>query len=363
MFEQSGTIANLGCSILAHYGLTPPNGTLPAADKLLKQGARNVVVLLLDAMGTYNMRQLLAPDGFFFRNLRATYTSVFPPTTAAATTSLESGLFPAQHGWLGWTMYYPQIDKNVEVFTNLGDDRKPAAAFAASHRFMPYATIQEQLRAAGHQAYTLAPWEEEPTDGIQAIAQRLQTLCAQPGNKYIYAYCNQPDKDMHVLGVNHPKVRDTLRAIEQTVQALSASLLDTLLLITADHGHIDIQGAVVADYPDIMDCLVRLPSIEPRCLNLFVKTGRQADFMRAFHAAFGEDFQLFTRQEALDSRLFGPPPLAKGLGETIGDYVAVARTPRTLFNSHNQLAVLKGAHAGGMDAERDIPLIAPPINR
>lgn len=70
MFETKNTIANLGCSILRHFGLETVNDTLPAADTWLEKGYRNVVVLLLDAMGLYNMEQLLSRDGFFYRHLK-----------------------------------------------------------------------------------------------------------------------------------------------------------------------------------------------------------------------------------------------------------------------------------------------------
>ena len=29
-----------------------------------------------------------------------------------------SGLYLNEHGWLGWDIYYPQVGKNVTVFTN-----------------------------------------------------------------------------------------------------------------------------------------------------------------------------------------------------------------------------------------------------
>ena len=32
--DYENCIANLGCSLLKYYGITPPNGTLAAADRL-----------------------------------------------------------------------------------------------------------------------------------------------------------------------------------------------------------------------------------------------------------------------------------------------------------------------------------------
>ena len=67
--DYGAGIANLACSVLAHYGVTPPTATLPAADALLQRRWRNVVVLLLDGMGVGILQKHLSPDGFFRRHL------------------------------------------------------------------------------------------------------------------------------------------------------------------------------------------------------------------------------------------------------------------------------------------------------
>ncbi len=223
---------------------------------------------------------------------------------------------------------------------------------------MPYESILERIARAGFGAHRLMPFGENKVESIRQMGEKLQELCAQPGKKYMYAYWSQPDSAMHTHGVGHEKVRSILWDIEDAVKGFAPLLKDTLLFITADHGHIDSRGEVILDDPILMDCLLRLPSIEPRTLNLFIKPGMQNVFKEHFAEHYGQDFLLFTRQEALDKKLFGPPPFARGLEGSLGDYIAVAKTNRTLFNNENQLAQLKGVHAGGMEKERRIPLIA-----
>ena len=111
--DYDNCIANLACSMMKHFGVEPPNPTLPLVDGLLDKRYKNVVVLLLDGMGNNIIEANLAPDGFFRSHLAGTYSSVFPPTTVAATTAMDSGLFPVQSAWLGWTGYFPEIDRNV----------------------------------------------------------------------------------------------------------------------------------------------------------------------------------------------------------------------------------------------------------
>ena len=52
---------------------------------------------------------------------------MFPPTTVSAATALETGLYPSQSGYLGWSIYWPYLKQNIAVFTNLTDDGIPAS--------------------------------------------------------------------------------------------------------------------------------------------------------------------------------------------------------------------------------------------
>ena len=82
-------------------------------------------------------------------------------------------------------------------------------------------------------------------------------------------------------------------------------LEDTLVLVTADHGHLDTGGVVITDCPDLCECLVRMPSIEPRALNLFVKDGMAEKFSRLFNEHFHDQFLLFSKREVIEKKLFG----------------------------------------------------------
>ena len=70
-------------------------------DNLLKKDYKNIVVLLLDGLGTCIMESNLKEDGFLRTHFIESISTVFPPTTVAATTSVMSGLQPIEHAWLG----------------------------------------------------------------------------------------------------------------------------------------------------------------------------------------------------------------------------------------------------------------------
>ena len=113
----------------------------------------------------------------------------------------------------------------------------------------------------------------------------------------------------------------------------------------------------ILDYPEIMDCLVRMPSIEPRALNLFIKEERKAEFPKLFEEAFGDKFWLLTKEEVLEKKLFGPGTEHPLFREMLGDFLAIAISDTSLFNTHLEARLMPGGHAGLSEEELRIPLI------
>lgn len=110
LIDYKNCIVNLACSILKYYGAEIKHNTLKEIDNLLEGNYKNVVVLLLDGLGIDALQYHLDSNGFFRKNLIYEYFSVFPPTTTSATTSLESGLTPLEHGWLGWSLFFSEVE-------------------------------------------------------------------------------------------------------------------------------------------------------------------------------------------------------------------------------------------------------------
>ena len=381
--DYNRCLVNLANSILKKFGAETTAGTLPLADRYLAGDYQNVVVLLLDAMGTSILEKHLDENGFFRRHLAGSFDSVYPPTTVAATTSMLSGLYPNEHGWLGWDVYYPPLGKNVTVFTNNEqlrekkgavpegtdpdgkkkwteqslEESRPAAEFNAAFRYTPYQNIIEKIREAGGTAWPVMPFMPPYPQTMEAILERVGEMCRTPGKKFIYAYWNEPDQTMHRTGTASPDTHAVITALEQMMEQAVSGLSDTLFLITADHGHMDSRNLCLLDYPEIMNCLERQPSIEPRTLNFFVKDAYRESFPGIFRRAFGDSFLLLTREEALREKVFGPGKDRAGLAEMIGDYVALAVSDTSVFNTHLEAQEMPGGHAGLTREEITIPLI------
>ena len=375
-------LVNLAGSMLSHFGAKPYSPTLPMADRYLSKDYKNVVVLLLDAMGISILEKHLSPDGFFRSHLAGSYSSVFPPTTVAATTSVLSGKFPSETSWLGWDEYFPQLGKNVTVYRNLeqmveagcpfsretesriGDfdqpaieEQLPAADFSVGYTYTGYKNICQLMQEAGSRAEFSSPYVEPNPQTLDAILDRVKSLCSEPGKKFIYAYWNEPDGTMHRTGTKSSATHDVITALEKQVEELVSDLSDTLFFITADHGHMDSHNLCILDYPEIVKCLERLPSIEPRSINMFVKEEYKESFPSLFKETFGEKFWLLPKSEVLERKLFGPGTEHPLFRDMIGDYLAVSISDVSLFNTHVEAVLMPGGHAGLTKEELEIPLI------
>lgn len=381
--DYSNCLVNLANSIEKKFGAETTAETLPLADKYLSKKYKNVVVLLLDAMGISILEKHLKEEGFFRSHLAGEYNSVYPPTTVAATTSLLSGLYPNEHGWLGWDVYIPDLDKNVTLFRNteqmvekknaepidtdlngksiwgensIREDRE-AADVNVGFTYLPYRSVVDKINDAGGKAYYSMPFMPPFPQDYEAILKRVEDLCNEPGEKYIYAYWNEPDGTMHRTGTVSEETHDMITGLEQITEKYVSKLKDTLIIITADHGHMDSKNLCILDYPDVMNCLERLPSIEPRTLNLFVKEEYIQVFPEIFRKNFGDEFLLLTREEVMKHKVFGTGNSRDGLEEMLGDYLAFAISETSIFNTHFEAQIMPGGHAGLTPEEYIIPLI------
>lgn len=350
---------NLVSSLGAFFGLDMPHPGLPELDAFLAPKVRGVVLLVLDGLGSAALDAFL-PEGSFLRSTKlCDLSAVFPPTTVAATPSLRSGLFPLEHGWLGWTMFYPQLGKNVDVFSNKVQFTGEAAApFQASERYLPYPQVTARLKDEGlARGYAVSPYDEVPARSFDELETQLLRLSALPGRFYAYAYNHQPDAAMHEFGVRSREAQQKVLEAEARVGRLAGLLpKDVLLLVTADHGLVDTVPLVMEDFPVISGMLSRPLFLEPRAAALSVKPEAAAHFPAAFQEAFGDDFLLLSRRELLENGLLGPGKAREGLAQYLGDYLAVALRDKALYTRREDSRLI-GMHAGLTRDELRVPLI------
>lgn len=355
MPDYKNCIANIPNSILKSFGVETVGDTLPLVDKYLEKEYRNVVLLLLDGMGQKLLESHLDANGAFRSNLVGTTQSVFLSTTVAATTSAITGLQPCEHSWLGWDCYFPQIDKNVTVFRNtIQGTEELVADFHVANTFNPYKGVVERLREAGKAAFYSFEYMPPYLKSMEEICENIKRLCKEPEKKYIYAYWNQPDGLLHRHGCRSAEVHENLLSLEKVVSEMAAELEDTLLIVTADHGHIDNECVNITNYPGICECLDKKPSLEPRVINFFVKRDKEEVFVNEFNKEFGDKFLLMIMDEAIEKNMFGTGKHHKNFRGMLGNYIAIATDNLSIYFDDE---VWVSMHGSLTEDEMIIPVI------
>ena len=160
---------------------------------------------------------------------------------------------------------------------------------------------------------------------------KIEKYCKLDGKKYIYAYDEEPDHTMHMFGPDNKTVKDLIRYRNIMTEKLCEKLKDTIIFVVADHGHIKVENIFLKNYPDIVECFRMGTSTEVRATSFFIK------------------------EDVLDSNLFGDGEKNELIDSELGDYIAIAKTNKTLIYEGDE--VLYSHHAGYTDDEIYVPLI------
>lgn len=127
------------------------------------------------------------------------------------------------------------------------------------------------------------------------------------------------------------------------------------IFVIADHGHKNVENITLEDYPDIVECLEKNTSLEPRSVNFFIKKEKKQKFELLFNNYFSNDFDLYTKKDVINSHLFGNGKENKVFRDILGDYLAIAKTNKAILYGDSR--ILKAQHAGYTDDEIYVPLI------
>ena len=354
-------LTNLACSIRKYFDLEYHHNTLSYIDKILEmKKPKNVVTILCDGMGSKIIDTVLDENSFLIKNKLKDITTVFPATTVAATSSMMTGLNPVESGMLGWDMYFKEIDKTITTFLNSekGDLECTPLQEAINYKekYMKTKSIMDEINEkTKYRGYTLFPFGEKAYQDLDDMFNIIENKCQDEGKKYIYAYSTEPDSIMHQLGTDSLEAKQIIMNLNNKIQKLSSNVTDTIIFVVADHGHKNIINIDLNDYPDVVECLLRNTSIEPRAVNFFIKDNMKDKFVLLFNKYFGKDFELYTKDDIINSKLFGDGEENEIFRDSLGDYLAIAVSDKSLLYIGSEK--LKSHHAGYTDDEIFVPLI------
>ena len=273
MPDYNHSILNLITSILKNYKIETKYNSLEKIDDLLKKQYKNVVLVILDGMGE-NVLRNASPNGILSKNKIDTITSVYPCTTAAAMTTYYSGKPPIETGWIAWSQYFKEYGKNINVFpeTDSFTNEKLRIKSPKVSELIGYKTVYEQIKEQNIGAYEIMPSNCAKkakivlnANTIEEMCEGIVTLCESNENKFIMAYNDNPDYILHETGCYSEQTKQFILKTEQEFEKMVKKLKDTLVIVSADHGHQDIKENIdILELKELQDCLLIPATLEPR---------------------------------------------------------------------------------------------------
>ena len=361
-------------SILKYYNVETEHTSLKSLDERLNKKYKNVVFIILDGMGEHILKNI-SPKGYFRSKELDCVTSVYPSTTTAALTTYYSGKTPYETGWIAWSQYFKEYGRALDMFShNESYMREPLKKplLDVFKTIMNYESVFEKIEKISPEvkAYEIEPEYAErrakrsiKANNLDELIMNIEDLCMIPDKKFILAYSDNPDGLLHKYGTTSEEVKEFIKNAEEKIEEMSKKIDDdTLLIISADHGHKDIEKAyTLLDYPEIQECLIIPAYLESRVLTFWVKENMKKTFEERFNKEFEKEFWLMTKEEFLDKYHFlGYGKKHNKIDDFIGNYVALS-VAGSIIRIETFLAegkpVKKSTHCGLSKEEMEVPVI------
>ncbi|MDP9791947.1 hypothetical protein J2S43_000459 [Catenuloplanes nepalensis] len=366
------SLADVLPSALAVLGVPGSPDLLGLQEQL--PGVRRIAVLLVDGFGTFQLPAASAIGGTIAdlsagRLGRHTQlTSGFPSTTPASLVTLGTGAPPGEHGVLGISLHVPGTDRVLQLL-HWGDDPDPVT-------FVPVPTQLSRASAAGVRTTSVTRPEffgsglttaanrggafRGASDVDELVTEILGALADGEPPVLVSGYFRDLDKAGHQSGLTSPEWAAAAVAVDALITRLADGLPgDAALLVTADHGQIDVpeDRRYDLDADPRLSAGVRFVAGESRVRYLHVEPGAADDVIAAWRAVLGPDADVVPRAEAVAAGWFGP--VAEAHLARVGDVVVTMRDRAiVLATAHEPPAVsrLIAFHGANTAAEMSVPL-------
>jgi len=338
---------------------------LPAAARHADQ----VVLLVLDGLGWEQLRHraALAPTLSAGEGIDRAITSVAPTTTACALTSITTGCPPSRHGLLGYRLAVGDDILNVLRWT-LGSGRgrdarrtvpargfQPCPSFPGSAQPVPVVSKDE----FGGTGFTAAHLGNSPLRGYKVLSSLPVQVgrLLREGAPFVYAYYDGIDKVAHASGIGDLYDAE-LRTVDRLVADVVAELpAGAALVVTADHGQIDVGNDVELLGREIM-ASVRFMSGEGRFRWLHARPGAASDLLESATGHYGDTTWVMGRDQVVDEGLFGGP-LGEGHLSRVGDVALIPHAAIAFVDpADTGESRLQSRHGSLTGDEMLVPLVA-----
>lgn len=362
--DFKNSVLNVTATLAEYFNAPNKNAIIPSLKEELDKNYETVVFLLFDGMGMHPLNVNAPKDGFLHRNIKAVLTSTFPSTTTNATTSVNTNLLPLEHGWFGWILHFKEIGKHVALFSHVDaltgekvDFKYPIKP--SDDYWFNYANTDYEITTVMPRYCKGGKSNSVIIHTVEECLSAVQSLCDKDGKQFVFTYCPDPDMTMHDYGVTSIETKRVIEAISDGLLELQKRTKNTLFIVVADHGQVDVKGEVDFYKDQELNDLLLCPAfLDARTPAFWVKPDKKAEFEEKFTNRYGKDFVLYKTEDLIREGYFGD----RGeYGYLLGDYIAIGTDTDKLFNpipprKGDDGFKFKGHHTS-LTREMTVPLI------
>lgn len=356
-YSKTHSLVNLSASILQFFGAEHAHTTIPEIDELLQNShKKKVAVVLFDGLNKYIKSQNLHPRDALIRKVKAEITSVFPPTTVAATTAFLSERFPYENGWMGWSQHFNSLDVTVDMFSNRVSSTGEPYQRNLSYEYCSYTSILDRISSqTDAEACSIFPANinNGEADSLPRFFQLLNEKSKGQAARFIYAYWPDPDHTIHAEGTHSSNVRSIIRRINRGMAKVARQNKDTVYLVIADHGLIDAVYDRFDEHPDLYQLLHCPPYLDSRSLFVKVKEGKKEEFYTLFQSYYSDHYRILTAEDVLERQCFGFGEKHPRFDDFLGDFLITSLDRHTfdIPDAEGNYTDMVACHAGSMEEE------------
>jgi type I phosphodiesterase/nucleotide pyrophosphatase len=359
-----------------------------------------VILLFVDAFGWRFFKQYAEKYPFLKTILRhgavSKMTSQFPSTTAAHVTCMHTGLDVGQSGVYEWNYYEPLVDEVITplLFAYAGDKERDSLKRAGipAGAFFPTHTFYQKLQTSGiasyvfqSEAYTPSTFSDIVYKGAKVtpykrLSEALTNLAElvitdKAPLSYYFLYFDKIDAICHTYGPNSHQFAEIvdafLRMMEELFyQKLVGKVEQTLLVLTADHGQVEVDPLRTCylnkQGVGIEQCLqtnrrgkLLVPAGSARDMFLHVKKERLDEAVSILQKHLAGRAEVYRTEQLVAQHFFGAAQPSKEFMMRVGNVVILPYQNESVwwyeggkFEMHFQ-----GHHGGLTPEEMEIPLL------
>jgi hypothetical protein len=392
--------SNIPSTILEFFDIKVRRPTLPPKiykNRVEYENPKKIVLLLIDGYG-YNQWLKYHKKCEFFKKFSqkgavSPITTVFPSTTAATLTTINTGLTPQEHALLEWHVYFKEIDMiiNTLPFTPLGEkgqDRlfemgvNPAILYngntiyqtlkdesVRSYTFIKASYAHSCYSKLVHKGSTITPF----ITYSDMFTRLRKTLREEKGPAYFYAYLDTLDAIGHLYGPHKMEYSAELSLLSYSIKTELLEKIDrkeakqTLLLVTSDHGQVDIspeKTIYLNKFQKAVSAFKRgqkgkpiLPTGSARDVFLHIKPDKLEETYNLLSRKLKRKAKVMKTNEATEIGLFGIGKPIKRFYERVGDLLILPYNNHTVWYEHikGKKIYFLGYHGGLHENEMFVP--------